>query len=77
MRMYCGLNRPRERRPKKGPAKAGGTQKKRARRGGPFAPPKVRQFWLGVFSAKYSWLSALLSAWSGFEIARFLAPAWP
>lgn len=31
----------------------------------------------GVFSAKYSWLSALLRAFGGSVIARFFAAAWP
>lgn len=35
------------------------------------------QFWKGVFSAKYSWLSALSSALVGLLVARFLAAAWP
>lgn len=35
------------------------------------------QFWNGVFSAKYSWLSALSSALVGLLIARFFAPVWP
>ncbi|MFD0323147.1 hypothetical protein [Lysobacter gummosus] len=33
------------------------------------------QFWKGVFSAKYSWLSALSSALVGLVLARFFAPA--
>ena len=31
----------------------------------------------GLFSAKYSWLSAFMTAWSGLVSAKFLAPAWP
>jgi len=39
----------------------------------------VYQFYgsAGVFSAKYSWLSALVMARSGLVSAMFLAPAWP
>jgi carbamoyl-phosphate synthase large subunit len=33
--------------------------------------------WAGVFSAKYSWVSALSKALVGSEIARLLAPLWP
>ena len=36
---------------------------------------RMDQFWLGVFSAKYSWLSALSSALIGSEMARALAAA--
>ncbi len=35
------------------------------------------QFSYGVFSAKYSWLSALRPAPAGSLIARFFAPDWP
>jgi hypothetical protein len=48
-----------------------------ARRSGPSRMPSVAQFWNGVFSAKYSWLSALSTALVGLLIARFFAPVWP
>lgn len=35
------------------------------------------QFCAGVFSAKYSWLSALVMACAGLLIARLRAPDWP
>lgn len=35
------------------------------------------QFWNGVFSAKYSWLSALSSAALGLLLARLFAALWP
>lgn len=68
--------RPRRCEQKNGPperaviARAGG-------QGGARAADDTDQFWNGVFSAKYSWLSALSSALVGLLIARFLAPACP
>src|SRR5918993_913975 len=38
---------------------------------------RVDQFCDGVFSAKYSWLSALSTAAAGSEIASAFAPDWP
>ena len=35
------------------------------------------QFWDGVFSAKYSWLSALSIAFFGERVARLLQAVWP
>ena len=41
-------------------------------------PTRARaQFWNGVFSAKYSWLSALSMALTGSEIASAFALVWP
>src|SRR5688500_4144153 len=38
---------------------------------------RIDQGCAGVFSAKYSWLSALVMARLGSVLARFFAPAWP
>jgi hypothetical protein len=43
----------------------------------PSSSKPVDQFCAGVFSAKYSWLSALFNAWVGLLMARLFAADCP